>query len=372
VLGRQYTVNRPSFTVLNATFARSAHAPLRTRRFCPEVVRDTIPAMNHPRYFSTLPRAIFLCAVATATAALTLPACDSGSTGSTASTSSAGGSGGTSATTTASSAGGLQGSGGATTGSGGSGPPGWVLAWSDEFNDKDGSPADPTKWTALVGGDGWGNQEREFYTDDPANAHQEGGNLVITATKEGAASHQCWYGACQYTSARLQTKVKFEQTYGRFEARIQIPRGQGIWPAFWMLGGNIGPVNWPDCGEIDIMENIGKEPGILHGTLHGPGYSGGNPLTGSTTLPDGAKLADAAHVFAVEWEKDVVRFYLDDTLYQTKTAADVPAGKTWVYDHPFFMLLNVAVGGGWPGDPDGTTVFPQSMKVDYVRVYQRP
>ncbi|MFS8066881.1 MAG: family 16 glycosylhydrolase, partial [Byssovorax sp.] len=316
--------------------------------------------MKQPRYFSALSRVILAFVVATATAAITLPACsDSGEAASTTSSSSGGGGGGSSVTATTSTegSGGIHGSGGATTGSGG--PAGWDLVWSDEFNGPDGSPADSTKWTALVGGEGWGNQEREFYTTDLANAHQEGGSLVITATPEGAAAHQCWYGVCQYTSARLQTKGKFEQAYGRFEARIHIPRGQGIWPAFWMLGGNIDTINWPDCGEIDIMENIGKEPGILHGSLHGPGYSGAKPLTGSTTLPGGANLADAAHVYAVEWEKDVVRFYLDETLYQTKTAADVPPGSAWVFDHPFFMLLNLAVGGGWPGEPDATTMFPQ-------------
>ncbi|MEP7122484.1 MAG: glycoside hydrolase family 16 protein [Byssovorax sp.] len=298
----------------------------------------------------------------------------SGSTASTGSAASSGGAGGAASGTTASGTGGAAQStsaAGTTTGAGG-GLTGWTLAWSDEFNDADGSPVDATKWTALVGGDGWGNQEREYYTTDTANAQQQGGNLVITATTEGAAAHTCWYGACQYTSARLQTKAKFEQAYGRFEARIQIPRGQGLWPAFWMLGGNIESAPWPSCGEIDIMENIGKEPATVHGSLHGPGYSGGSPLTDKYQLPGGASLADAFHLFAVEWEKDVIRFYLDDTLYETKTTADVPVGKMWVYDHPFFMLLNVAVGGGWPGDPDGTSMFPQTMKVDYVRVYTKP
>ncbi len=326
--------------------------------------------MNHPRLFSRAQSVYFLGA-AVITAAIALAACGgSGSTASTSTGSGAGGGGGSTAST-ASGSGGSAITTGATTGAGG-GPPGWTLAWSDEFNGADGSPVDATKWTALVGGDGWGNQEREYYTAGPGNARQEGGNLVITATSEGAAAHTCWYGACQFTSARLQTKAKLEQAYGRFEARIQIPRGQGIWPAFWMLGGNIESAPWPSCGEIDIMENIGKEPGVVHGSLHGPGYSGGSPLTDKYTLPGGASLADQFHVFAVEWEKDVIRFYLDETLYETKTAADVPAGKTWVYDHPFFMLLNLAVGGQWPGDPDGTTLFPQSMKVDYVRVYQRP
>jgi beta-glucanase (GH16 family) len=193
---------------------------------------------------------------------------------------------------------------------------------------------------------------------------------VITASKQGASQLGCWYGTCQYTSARLVSRGKFETAYGRFEARIQIPRGQGIWPAFWMLGNNIGNVGWPQCGEIDIMENIGREPTIQHGSLHGPGYSGGNPLTATTTAPGAPALADAYHTYAVEWEPNVVRFYLDGNLYQTRTPNDIP-GKQWVYDHPFFMLLNVAVGGNWPGSPDGSTSFPQQMRVDYVRVYQR-
>jgi beta-glucanase (GH16 family) len=330
--------------------------------------------MSHPRLSPTAQSAYFLGAAVIA-ASITVAACggsgNAASTTSTATSSGAGGGEASSSGTTGSTGGSAGQSTGATTGSGG-GVPGWKLAWSDEFNDADGSPIDASKWTALVGGDGWGNQEREYYTTDAANAHQEGGNLLITATSEGAAAHTCWYGACQFTSARLQTKVKFEQAYGRFEARIQIPRGQGVWPAFWMLGGNLESAPWPSCGEIDIMENIGKEPGVVHGSLHGPGYSGGSPLTDEYTLPGGAKLADEFHLFAVEWEKDVIRFYLDDTLYETKTTADVPAGKMWVYDHPFFMLLNVAVGGQWPGDPDGTTMFPQAMKVDYVRVYERP
>jgi beta-glucanase (GH16 family) len=246
----------------------------------------------------------------------------------------------------------------------------WTLVWSDEFNGADGTGIDTTKWAAQTGGDGWGNQEREYYTADLANAEENSGNLVITATTAGAAANTCWYGQCEYTSARLQSLGLFAQQYGRFEARIQIPRGQGLWPAFWMLGSNINTVNWPTCGEIDVMENIGKEPGIVHGSMHGPGYSGGSALTALYTLPGGANFADDFHVFAVEWETGVVRFYVDDTLYETETPADIPAGDTWVFDQPFFILLNVAVGGSWPGDPDGTTVFPQTMLVDYVRVCQ--
>ena len=245
----------------------------------------------------------------------------------------------------------------------------WSLVWSDEFNGTDNSPIDSSKWSAEVGGNGWGNQELEYYTARLDNAYQSGGSLVIKALKER------YTGADNvtrdYTSARLITKNKFTAKYGRFEARIKIPFGQGMWPAFWMLGDNIDSVGWPTCGEVDIMENIGKEPSIIHGTIHGPGYSGGNGLGSSYALPNNQRFADSFHVFAVEWEPGVVRFYCDGVLYKTRTPADLPAGTTWVYDHPFFIILNVAVGGGWPGNPDATTVFPQTMLVDYVRVYQR-
>jgi beta-glucanase (GH16 family) len=244
----------------------------------------------------------------------------------------------------------------------------YVLVWSDEFSAANGSLPDSFKWVMETGGGGWGNNELESYTNRARNAHVRKGNLVITAIKE------TYKGADgitrQYTSARLKTLGLFEQKYGRFEARIKIPRGQGIWPAFWMLGNNIGTVDWPDCGEIDIMENIGKEPDKVHGTIHGPGYSGENGLGGTYTLPSG-KFADDFHIFAVEWEPLAIRFYVDSHLYETRTPAAVPAGKTWVFDHPFFILLNVAVGGGWPGNPDRTTVFPQRMLVDYVKVYVR-
>jgi beta-glucanase (GH16 family) len=248
---------------------------------------------------------------------------------------------------------------------------GWKLAWSDEFNGAPWSAVDGGKWAAQVGGSGWGNGELEYYTGDLANVHQENGALVITATPENASKYGCWYGTCQFTSARLVTQGKFERTYGRVEARIQIPRGQGIWPAFWMLGSDIGAKGWPGCGEIDIMENIGKEPSTVHGSMHGPGYSGATPETAVFNLPGGARFADGFHLFSVEWEPQVVRFYVDDTLYQTRTPADLPPGTPWVFDHPFFLLLNVAVGGGWPGSPDGSSPFPQRMLVDYVRVYGR-
>ncbi len=244
----------------------------------------------------------------------------------------------------------------------------WRLVWSDEFNGPNGSMPDPSKWSIVKDGSGFGNHELEYYTDQPANVHLEKGNLVITARKE------IYTGADgvtrEYTSARLETAGHFQQEYGRYEARIKIPKGQGIWPAFWMLGSDIGTVGWPACGEIDIMENVGFEPSKIHGSLHGPQYSGDNPLTGAYTLPNHAALSDAFHVFAVEWEPQVIRFYVDNILYETQTVDSIPSHKHWAFDHPFFLLLNVAVGGQWPGDPDASTSFPTSMLVDYVRVYQ--
>ena len=248
-------------------------------------------------------------------------------------------------------------------------PKKWRLVWSDEFNDRNGSAVDSTRWSFDIGGHGWGNNELETYTSRASNAHVEDGSLVITALKETFTGPDKI--TRDYTSARLLTRKKFSQQYGRFEARIKIPFGQGIWPAFWMLGENIETVHWPNCGEIDIMENIGREPSTVHGTFHGPGYSGGKGVSAAYTLPNGEKFADDFHIFAVEWESNVIRFYADGKLYSTRTPADLPAGASWVFDHPFFLILNVAVGGGWPGNPDETTVFPQRMLVDYVRVYQR-
>ena len=245
----------------------------------------------------------------------------------------------------------------------------WKLVWNDEFNGPKNSPIDPKKWTAQVGGNGWGNQELEYYTTRLDNAYQSGGSLVIKAIKER------YTGADnvtrEYTSARLTTRNKFTARYGRFEARIKIPSGQGLWPAFWLLGDNLDSVTWPMSGEIDIMENIGREPAIIHGTIHGPGYSGAAGPTSSFALTGNRRFANSFHLFAVEWEPGVIRFYCDDKLYKTFIPQDLPAGKTWVYDHPFFIILNVAVGGSWPGSPDANTVFPQTMLVDYVRVYQR-
>jgi len=244
----------------------------------------------------------------------------------------------------------------------------WQLVWSDEFNQPDGSSPDPTKWTYDIGGGGYGNNELEYYTSRTNNARIVGGQLVIEADQES-------YGGNNYTSARMLTKGLESWTYGRMEARIKIPRGQGIWPAFWMLGANIDSVGWPTCGEVDIMENIGKvsDQGTEHGTIHGPqgggDYNGGSGVGSTYTLPGGAALADDFHIYAVEWSTNQIRFYLDTNLFFTATPASLPGGSTWVFSQPQFLILNVAVGGNWPGNPDGTTAFPQQMLVDYVRVY---
>ena len=248
-------------------------------------------------------------------------------------------------------------------------PTSWMLSWSDDFDGANGSRPDQSRWVHDLGGGGWGNQELQTYTNRADNAVLRDGMLVITARAERFTGGDGI--ARDYTSARLKTKDRFQQTYGKFEARIQVPRGQGIWPAFWMLGSDIDAVSWPQCGEIDVMENIGREPTTIHGTLHGPGYSGGSGLGMSALSPDGKPFADAFHVFAVEWEPGEVRWFLDGRQYFSRKSSDLPSGTRWVFDHDFFLLLNVAVGGAWPGNPDATTTFPQEMRIDYVRVYRR-
>jgi beta-glucanase (GH16 family) len=245
------------------------------------------------------------------------------------------------------------------------------IVWSDEFNQADNSLPDLSKWGFDTGGGGFGNNELENYTT--TNARILGGQLVIETDRYLAA------GKTNYTSTRMNTKGKWSWAYGRMEARIKIPRGQGIWPAFWMLGSNFNAgVPWPTCGEIDIMENIGKtsDQGTDHGTIHGPqsggDYNGGSGVGSSYTLPGGAALADAFHIYAIEWKPNQIKWYLDSIQFFTATPASVAGlpGGQWVFTQPQFFIMNVAVGGNWPGYPDATTVFPQQMLVDYVRVYQ--
>ena len=243
--------------------------------------------------------------------------------------------------------------------------PNWQLVWSDDFNGPKGGQLDKTKWTFDIGRgqNGWGNQELQYYTDRPQNVQMDGqGNLVITAIREN-------YEGAQYTSARFKTQGIFDQEYGKFEARLKTPYGQGLWPAFWMLGSNIQEEGWPQCGEIDIMELRGQSPSIAECALHGPGYSGANSITGKNILTN-SRYDDKFHVFAVVWEESKIDFYIDNYLYRRIEKSEVEIKGQWVYDHPFFLLFNVAVGGNFLGSPNSDTPFPQQMLIDYVKVYK--
>jgi beta-glucanase (GH16 family) len=239
----------------------------------------------------------------------------------------------------------------------------WKLVWSDEFNGPPGAPPDPNKWTPETGGEGWGTKQLDYDTNN-RNAYQDGqGNLILEARKDNAARYQCWYGPCLYTSARITTSGHFSFTYGLLEARIKIPKSQGIWSAFWLLGNNCATVGFPTCGEIDVMENISSEPAIIHGTEHSPEY-----FTGFYKLQHGA-FADAFHVYALQWDPDHLYFLVDGINYATLNRATLTDRASWVFNHPFSILLDVPVGG-WAGTPDSTNVFPQKMYVSYVRVYK--
>jgi beta-glucanase (GH16 family) len=240
-------------------------------------------------------------------------------------------------------------------------PTDYSLVWQDEFEGPAGQLPDSTRWVFDVG-TGWGNAQLEFDTNRASNVSLDGaGNLAITAREED-------YMGQSYTSGRIKTKGLFEQTRGRFEARIKLPVGQGIWPAFWLLGANIDQVGWPACGEIDIMEYLGQDPRTVYGTIHGPGHAGDDNVGGKHTIGQGS-FNLGFHDFAIEWTEDSITWFVDGYDFFRVSPADLPPGATWAYNHPFFIILNVAVGGRWPGSPDETTVFPQTMLVDHVRVY---
>ncbi len=235
------------------------------------------------------------------------------------------------------------------------------LVLAQEF-DTDGAP-DPAVWGFDIGTgeNGWGNQELQYYTDRTENVRVQNGVLLITAREES-------FEGSSYTSARLVTKDLFEQQYGRFEARIRLPWGQGIWPAFWMLGADIDENPWPGAGEIDIMEYRGQDPTILIGSVHGPGYSAGEAISKQYDLVND-RFDTGFHIFGIEWGPEYVNFYVDDVLYNQITPKDVPG--PWVFNTPFYILMNRAVGGSFVGSPNEETEFPQTMLVDYVRVYSR-
>lgn len=230
----------------------------------------------------------------------------------------------------------------------------------------DGTELDTSLWSYDIGDgssqglSGWGNNELQYYTDRLENVKVEDGILNITARKEA-------YEEASYTSGRILTKLNFDQKYGRFEARMKLPWGQGLWPAFWLLGADIDEVGWPQTGEIDIMEYRGQEPTRIHGSVHGPGYSGAEAVSKSYNL-EGDRFDTDFHVFGIEWGKDYINFYVDDDLYNQITPEDVDG--EWVYNKPFYILINMAVGGSYVGSPTEDTVFPQTLEIDYVRVYQ--
>jgi beta-glucanase (GH16 family) len=239
----------------------------------------------------------------------------------------------------------------------------WGLYWRDEFNGAKAQPPDAGKWVYDVGAGGWGNHELETYTRDAANVFLDGhGHLVIRALKSDSGG---------YTSGRIKTQGKFEFRYGRIAARIKVPQGPGLWPAFWMLGSDADKTGWPGCGEIDIMENIGKEPALVHGTAHGPEYSGADGISFQYALAPPRPFAERFHTYEAEWEPARIRLSVDGHAYAEITPGSIPSNAKWVFDHPFSLLLNLAVGGDWPGPPDNTTPFPRSMLVDWVRVWRR-
>ena len=235
------------------------------------------------------------------------------------------------------------------------------LVWNDEFDGDSGTAPSDTKWTYDIGTgqNGWGNNELQSYTNNSRNISKDGlGHLVITAIKDGTGN---------YTSARIKTEGLFSQQYGRIEARIKTPTGSGIWPAFWMLGSNIKDVGWPQCGEIDIMEQKGKFSNITYGTLHGPGYSGGEAISTAYGLQNDRFDMDF-NIYAVEWDENQIDFYVNNYLYKRVKPSDIPG--EWVFNQPFFIIMNVAVGGNFVGPPNINTPFPCSMYIDYIRVYK--
>jgi Glycosyl hydrolases family 16/Malectin domain len=236
------------------------------------------------------------------------------------------------------------------------------LIWSDDFSGPAGSPPDPRRWTYDVGGGGWGNDELQTYTRSTANAALDGrGDLAITA-RRGVDG-----GPGGYTSARINTMGRFAFRYGTLEARIKVPAGRGLLPAFWALGANLPNAGWPSSGELDVMEVVGSEPSAVHGSAHGPGPRGRAYRHGGAATVSGS-LDRGFHVYGVRWLPGAMQFALDGRPYATVVRADLPANQHWVFDDPFFILLNIAVGGDLPGSPDATTQFPETMLVDWIRV----
>jgi beta-glucanase (GH16 family) len=238
--------------------------------------------------------------------------------------------------------------------------PGYHLAWSDEFN---GNALNTQVWNYETGGTGWGNHELENYTNRTQNAFLSAGHLVIEARQES-------FGGNNYTSARLTTQNKQQFTYGRIDIRAKLPVSKGMWPALWMLGSNISSVPWPGCGETDIMELVGSNPQQVVGSLHWQQQGGSEGTYNNNYSLSGQDFSQQFHVFSIIWANNSVQFLVDDHVYVNGGLSNVTSG-TYPFNSPFFFIFNVAVGGDWPGPPDGSTVFPQRMFVDYVRVFQQ-
>jgi beta-glucanase (GH16 family) len=246
---------------------------------------------------------------------------------------------------------------------------GWVETWRDDFEGPADSAPDATRWNVEIRPSGQ-NHELDYDTNERRNSFLDGaGNLVIQALKENYVDENGATSAQPYTSARLNTHGKLDQQYGKFEARIKLPQGgKGVWPAFWMLGDNIHDAGWPECGEVDILEMGGTMPSRIVSSLHGPGYSGGNSFHDHFDLPSGV-YGDDFHTFTFEWTEEAVRWLVDGEEFYVKTTEGLRrTGHKWVYDHPFYVILNLAIGGIFDGDPTEATVFPQQMVVDYVSV----
>jgi beta-glucanase (GH16 family) len=252
----------------------------------------------------------------------------------------------------------------------------WVQVWSDEFDGAAGARIDSTKWSyetadgCWAGICGWGNNEKEYYTDASENIALNGQGQLMIVARRAPAGLACSYGTCLYTSARITTRGKMLAAPGKVEARIKLPVGQGLWPAFWMLGHTSPATPWPASGELDIMENKGSQSSTTSSAVHGPGYSGETPFAHSNSLASGI-LSDDFHTFAVEWDSLAVHFFVDGNAHYSVTREQVERYGTSILDQPFFLMLNLAVGGHFDGDPQSDAIFPATMLVDYVRVYAR-
>jgi beta-glucanase (GH16 family) len=250
----------------------------------------------------------------------------------------------------------------------------WNLVWSDDFDGATGASVDPVKWSFDLGDGcpglcGWGNNEKEYYTNAADNVSLDGqGHLAIVA-RPAVLNTTCYYGPCKYTSAKITTRGKMSAAPGRVEARIRIPKGHGLWPAFWMLGNDFGTVGWPASGELDIMENKGSAPSTSSSAIHGPGYSGNTPFAHANTISAPATLADDYHLYAVEWDAVGASFYVDGIMHYQVLRVDIQRYGTSILDKPYYIILNLAVGGNFDGDPASDSILPATMLVDYVRVY---